>query len=99
MRASVFIIVDLHVAFGRVGSPWVGRGRGLRRIDTLDPHAFGDDDVDLASGIDLDDREGLLGQLDVVLRQAIECLADSAAQAGPERVAATGRSAETATVV
>ena len=49
------------------------------------PHAIA------AAGIDLDHGEGVFGQLDVVLRQAVEGLADAAAQASLERVCSAGR--------
>ena len=52
--------------------------------------------VDLAAGIDLNDREGVLGELDVILGQAVQRLADPGAEAGPVGFGAggTGDSAE-----
>ena len=57
-------------------------GRYFRLIRARRCDALGDHHVDPAVGIDLDDREGVLGELDVILGRAVQRLCDPGAEAG-----------------
>src|SRR5574338_503149 len=75
----VAIVGGLQVAgVGRGEAAGSLHGRAHRHLDA---HALGDHHVNLPAGIDLDDREGVLGELDVVLGEPVEGLADAVPEA------------------
>src|SRR5208282_721884 len=63
--------------------PRFATGTGEWRVDR---HTFGQYHIDAASGVDLDHREGLLGERDVVLGQTIHGVPHAGAHASLEGV-------------
>src|SRR3990167_7555428 len=65
----------------RAGGGAAGTGVGVGRHGHVDAHALGDHNIDFAAGIDFNHRKRVLGELDVVLGQAVQGLADTGADA------------------